>query len=227
MSFFDTGGYIGAKKIYPSSEAIITDGITLYLDAANLKSYPGKGPIWYDLSGQQNHINFYNSPTFSTSNGGIFQFNGTNQYGVNYLNYSTASFTIMAASRYSGATRTRVISSTSNNWLFGHWGNGSEEYYAEGWVYEGTANDTNWRIYAATENYTNDQRSFYVNDVAKVTNSTGGSQGFNGLNVGRGGLSGGSEYSTCEISFILVYNRILSTAEMTVNFNAMRGRFGI
>ena len=33
------------------SPRIVTDGLVLALDAANTKSYPGSGEIWYDLSG--------------------------------------------------------------------------------------------------------------------------------------------------------------------------------
>ena len=31
--------------------SIVRDGLVLQLDAANVKSYPGTGTTWYDLSG--------------------------------------------------------------------------------------------------------------------------------------------------------------------------------
>ena len=34
----------------------ITDQLVLYLDAANPKSYPGDGSIWYDLSPSGNNM---------------------------------------------------------------------------------------------------------------------------------------------------------------------------
>lgn len=206
---------------------IVYSGLTVYLDAANPSSYPGSGSTWTDLSGNGNNMTLYNSPTFSSSNEGVLQFNGTNQYGTIPLNYSTTTFTIMAASRYSGSVRGRVITASNNNWLFGHWGNGTQKYFAEGWLTSSSYNensDTNWRVFAGLENYSLDQRSFYVNNVALVTNSTAGSQGFNGLSVG-GQIY--NEWSTCEVSIILVYNRILSEAEMTQNFNAIRSRYGL
>lgn len=47
---------------------IVTDGLVLYLDAANTKSYPGTGSTWFDLSG--NGRNFTgNSANISPSNG--------------------------------------------------------------------------------------------------------------------------------------------------------------
>jgi len=205
---------------------IVTNGLVLYLDAGNNNSYPGFGSTWYDLSGNGNDMTLTGSPSYSFNNEGVLSFNGSNQYGeLSGLNYSSTTFTIIAASRYSGASRGRVISSISNNWLFGHWSSGSEEYYANGWIFQGSPNDTNWRIYAATENYSADQRSFYVNNTARVTNSTAGSAGFNGLSVGRSGVYG--EYSTCEVSFIQVYDRILTANELTQNYDALRGRFGI
>jgi hypothetical protein len=201
-----------ANPYYPTTASTKTRGTTLI-----------------DLSGNGYNMTLTGSPTFSSSNGGVLQFNGSNQYGtLSSLNYSTSTFTIIAASRYSGATRGRVISSVGNNWLLGSWGSTTENYYAEGWISSvaAGANDTNWRIYAATENYSSDLRSLYVNNIANVTNSTAGSAGFNGLSVGRWG-GGASEYSTCEVSFIQVYNRILTTGEISQNFNALRGRYGI
>jgi hypothetical protein len=214
---------------YSGNPNIITDGLVICLDAANPKSYPGTGSIWFDISGNNNHMTLYNNPTFSATNFGVIQLNGTNQYGIISLNYSTTSFTIMGAARYSGSTRGRIISAANNNWLLGHWSNSTENYYAEGWVTSGAAtgtSDTNWRIFTATENYSADQRNIYVNNVNTSITTNGGSQGFNNLGIGRYGPSN-TEYSTGEVSFILVYNRILSTVEITQLFNNFRGRFGI
>lgn len=206
---------------------IVKDGLVLYIDPGNKNSYPGSGTTWFDISGSENHMTLTNSPTFSSSNGGVFQFNGTNQYAQNSLNLSTSNMSIVAASRYSGATRGRVITAT-NNWLFGHWNAQANMYHAEGWVTASTGgpNDTNWRIFAATENYSADQRSFYSNNTLLVSNSTGGVAGMNGLSIGRW-ANNNTEYSTCEVGVILIYNRILSVTELTQNFNAIRGRYGI
>jgi len=50
------------------------------VDAANLKSYPGSGTTWID-SVNNNNLTAYNSPTYSTNNGGIFNFvSASSQY---------------------------------------------------------------------------------------------------------------------------------------------------
>lgn len=209
--------------------SVVSSGLVLALDAANPKSYPGSGATWTDLSGNGYNMTLTGTPTFASTNGGVLQFNGSTQYGtLSSLNYSTSTFTIIAAARYSGATRGRIITSNTNNWLLGHWGSTTENYYAEGWISAvgAGANDTNWRILAATENWASDLRTIYSNNIALVSNSTAGAAGFNGLSVGRWG-GGASEYSTCEVSFIYVYNRILSASELSQNYNTLRLRFGL
>ena len=59
---------------------IVRDGLVLYLDAANEKSYPGSGTTWYDLSGNGNDVTLINNPTYSTNNNGSFIFDGVDEY---------------------------------------------------------------------------------------------------------------------------------------------------
>ena len=59
---------------------IITDGLILSLDAANIKSYPGSGATWKDLSGQGNNGTLTNGPTFNSENNGSIALDGTNDY---------------------------------------------------------------------------------------------------------------------------------------------------
>ena len=57
---------------------IVEDGLMLYLDAADPKSYPGSGTTWFDLSGNGRHATLRNSsaglPSHSTNNKGYFDF---------------------------------------------------------------------------------------------------------------------------------------------------------
>lgn len=67
------------------SPRIVTNGLVVYLDAANRRSYPGSGSTWYDLSGLDNHISFPDMPTWD---GTGFTFNGTTNYGTANSNLS-------------------------------------------------------------------------------------------------------------------------------------------
>lgn len=93
-----------ARRTYP----VITDGLKLYLDAYNIRSYPGTGTTWYDLS--NSGYNFTNDGATWTVSGGrrYFQLDGVNDriFGTNtttlfdintngytwsiWLNYATA-----------------------------------------------------------------------------------------------------------------------------------------
>ena len=56
----------------------ISNGLVLNLDAANLKSYPGSGTTWTDLSGNSNSGTLTNGPVFNTEAGGQIVFDGLN-----------------------------------------------------------------------------------------------------------------------------------------------------
>jgi hypothetical protein len=55
---------------------IVRDGLVLYLDAANTKSYHGSGTTWSDLCGNGNDGTLINEPTFDSGNLGSIQFDG-------------------------------------------------------------------------------------------------------------------------------------------------------
>jgi hypothetical protein len=98
---FDTGAYLGPNvnvynaKVYnralTSTEIkqnyiavqnkfntdIVRRGLVLLLDAADKKSYPGRGTKWYDLSGNQNHARMItNGASFPVFQNNGFYFNG-------------------------------------------------------------------------------------------------------------------------------------------------------
>ena len=77
-------------------------------------------------------------------------------------------------------------------------------------------------MFTGTGNISSDSYSLYINDQLIVTNSNG-SAGPNGWNLN----NQYGQYSDCQIANLICYNRVLTAAEITQNFNALRGRFGI
>jgi hypothetical protein len=71
---------------------IVTNGLVLYLDAANSRSYDGSS-LWLDLSTFENHVRLLNNPTFETTSGGCLSFNGSNTYGIIDSNPSLTTLT--------------------------------------------------------------------------------------------------------------------------------------
>lgn len=79
---------------------VVTNGAVLLLDAGNLKSYPGTGATWFDLSGNGNNATLTNiQSTWTGSLGGYFDWpNNTAHLGTithsNSLNVFNRDFTI-------------------------------------------------------------------------------------------------------------------------------------
>lgn len=210
---------------YSNGPRIITDGLVLYWDASNSKSYVNGSSIMYDLSNNSNNGTVTNV-TFSAEFGGVINTLVSNtSLIVSNLNLLSSKYTVIGAARYNGATRGRIITA-SNNWLLGHWTNGTQSYYPGGTVkLDSTGNDTNWRIYAGTGDPTpggTDYYEFYINGAFIIGNN-GGSQGPQNIRIGQ--LF--NENSNGQFSFLQVYNRILSASEILQNYNALKGRFSL
>jgi hypothetical protein len=222
---------LSATEILQNYDAMVSRySLLLHWDISNPNSYPGTGTTVFDLSGNGNNGTITGGVTYSTSNGGILTTNGTTGY-INSTtpNLASTNYTVIGASRYSGVERGRMINASVNNWLLGNWSNTVANYYAEGWVSPavGTgASDTTWRIYTGTGNIAGDSYAFYINSVLTNGPNNGGSQGPNGITVGRYN-PGASEYSAGDFSFLLVFNAILSQSEITRIYNLYRTRFSI
>jgi hypothetical protein len=66
--------------IIDSNQKIVTDGLVLHLDAAQLRSYPTTGTTWTDLSGNSNTGTLTNGPIYNSEYGGAITVDGTNDY---------------------------------------------------------------------------------------------------------------------------------------------------
>ena len=62
------------------SPKVVTDGLVLYLDAANPLSYANGSTKWNDLSRGRNSGGIYNGTTYSSDVKGNFSFDGGNDY---------------------------------------------------------------------------------------------------------------------------------------------------
>lgn len=205
---------------------IVTDGLILYWDVANQKSYTNGSSTIYDLSGN-NRNGTVSNVVFSNGFGGVVSTDGLSTSNITLPNTSlsliSSNYTVIGAARYNGASRERIITAY-NNWLLGHWSNRVNSYFAGGFVSTQNAiNDTNWRIYAGTGHIVNDLYTYYINGILLDSNSNG-SYGPDGIKIG-GYIS--SENSNAQFSFLQIYNRVLSSSEILQNYNALKARFGL
>jgi hypothetical protein len=206
-------------------KGLVTDGLLCFLDAGNGSSYDGTGSTWYDLTGNGNNATFVGNASWNNNNGGTMVTTATNgRFTTSTLNLSASNFTVIAGSRYA-ATKQRIVSGLSNNWLLGHWSNSVANYYCEGWITASGAggSDTNWRVYAGT-GVIGGTYKFYINGTLNAS-SAAGTQGPNNFSIGAHGPS--SEYSDGNVAFLLVYNRELTSTEIFKTYQNFRRRLGV
>lgn len=219
------------------NNVIVTDGLVLYLDGANRRSYSGSGNTAYDLSGFGNTGTLTNGTGYSSTNNGTFFFDGTNDYILVTGNTANrpSEMTIMC-NLYIKNTRpeeivitqnegngyrfmTRVYSgNTGTNWGFRPAG------AAESPEYQGSVlANNNWYNLAIT--YTTSSLRLYKNSILELNQSspyalTHGGNIFIGYGIG-----GAQRYLEGNLSNILMYNRALSATEIQQNYNAMKARY--
>ena len=232
---------------------MVTDGLVLYLDAANTKSYPGSGTTWTDLSPSISSGSLTNGPTFSSDVNGSIRFVGTNDYiPTNFFGtYQriTLSAWVNKISTSAGAHiigKNYFFATSTNSWpcvlAAGDVGasisisNGSAYSITQG-VNGGSAGGNftgSWNHIVGT--YDGLVISFYVNGFLTATQSYSGIINYSGsLNlpwtIGRpAGYNGGGTnfyWATGSIAIAQIYNRALSATEILQNFEATRERFGV
>ena len=232
------------------SPKIVTDGLVMYLDAANSKSYPGSGTTWGDLSRGGNNGTLVNGPTFSTTNNGMFTLNGTNQnvssnVGTILNIGTTISVTFSCWIRYtvSAANYTGLIAkTTSTNPDTGFqmllYTNKLSCELAAGGVFIGPGNiigttilnTGQWFNTVLTINRNTNTVSAYVNGVleSSVTNASVSSNNLtstSNLLIGVERTSG--LFLNGNIASAQVYTVALSASEIAQNYNAQKSRFGL
>ena len=220
--------YFGAA---PASAAPpVTADLKLHLDASQLGlSANDPVPTWTDVSGQGNHATTIEGiPYYKAAGiGGIptVHFDAGDGLG-NSLDYSAGSVTIFYVSRQTGGSNQRVFDSQSNNWLLGYWGGRRGSAYFEGDVLLGGngASDTNPHLYATTIGGSGQNSTFWAEGV-QIASNQNGTQGPKGISLGGGGAY--NEFSDCEISEVLVYNRILDANELLAVGGYLTAKYGL
>jgi hypothetical protein len=234
---------------------IVTNGLVLYLDAANRKSYPGTGTTWFDLSGNNYTGSLVNGPTFNSTNGGSIVFDGVNDYTTTALSTVARPFSMAVWVYFNNLTGWQTFigqnaagSTTLGTFYFqktndnqsnvgpGRLANtvglGFVENAGSGlakYCYDTTAVTTNiWYNYHVSATTTD--LTLYKNGVLVFT--TGSAvQTINAASnvIIAAGYYANSivDYSNVRLSTIQIYNRALSAQEVLQNYNAQKARFGL
>lgn len=226
----------GETTFYQAKRGIVQDGLVLNLDPAVKQSYGGTGTNWSDLS-VGNNATLVNGPTFSKDNGGVLEFDGTNDRADLSLPYDFTAYSMfffikrrLPQSDWRFAIDT--LSPGGHLFTFHCSTNGVTNNIAV--ISPGglTIIDTGlpigqWNYYGATWDGSTVTGYKDGASVSTVSNSTG----FNLTNrvgiAARYGGYGGGYYNNVIFGSIIAYNRALTATEVLQNYNATRHRFGV
>jgi hypothetical protein len=220
----------------------VTDGLILHLDAANVKSYPGSGTTWYDLSGNSKNGTLINGPTHSTDNKGNFTFDGVNDVIRVPNNFIPAdsSFTISVWVKViTGTSDAKIIDTLKDSVAWdGFCIDISSGYYRFIMLkqYSSPAihifmNSSSSIVINAWTNvvvtYNQQSVKIYINgSLDKQQNYSGGFD-VGQSNIGIGARNSSANPCNCGISQVSFYNRDLTPQEIQQNFQATRARYGL
>jgi hypothetical protein len=232
------------------SPKIVTDGLVLYLDAANQYSYVSGSTSWNDISRGGNNGTLTNGPTYNSANGGSIVFDGVNDYVNcgNVLNFErtdkfTFSFWVYASSLSTFRPLISKMDSTFKGYFMGLETNGSIVF-----ILRNTPTTNNiflrtdpskiftntWYNIVATYDGTSTAEGvfLYINNVSQSkvithSNLTTSIQTTYGLNIGARTAPGTEGYFLGNFAFTQIYNRDLTPAEISQNYNATKTRFGL
>jgi len=217
--------------------SITTNGLSLLADASNIKSYPGTGSTWSDLSNNGNDLTLTGSPTFTNPypGGQSITTDGSTSYISSPLQFILP-FTL--------SLTTKVLSFSSNYLIFFRSYFGSVSGFCVNVI-----DSTHFSVtfFTPSSNYvvniTQDINSLpftldivvdknksgfiYVNGVLRDSSLVGryvNPLGY-GLLLGTADIPGAAV--SANFYRVALYNRALTQSEIQTNFNAMRGRYGI
>lgn len=234
-----------------TSTGIVTEGLVLYYNPSFPASYPGSGTSLFDLSGNGNTSTLTNGPVVSsTDNIRFVSFDGINDYarvtttpsslqgnseftvcgwfnrrvatifndiiwgigsdvtgqGINTYNIST---NVISIDLWNTGTISTPVTYPLNEWVFCAWQKRRGAF--------SRANITIWRNLVS---YTDTALT------ASAGETTVPAINSNGVFIGNGSTTA-SNHSQIDVSNFMIYNRVLSSAEITRTYNATKTYVGL
>ena len=215
----------------------VTAGLVLNLDAGNAASYPGSGTTWTDLSGNGRNGTLTGGPTYSSADGGSIVFDGTNDFVQcsGSLTATAATFVIWMRRNgtqddYDGIIYSRSANATgisfygTTNKISYTWNNAVDTYT---WDSGLTIPDLTWCMVAVS--VTSTSATAYLCQSSGITSATNTVSHTSTVldDVKLAQDDQGARFFNGRISVAMIYDRALSADEITQNFNALRGRYGL
>jgi hypothetical protein len=246
MKIYNGIQMFGGVKIQP--DAVVSGGIVQTGLQVNLASAPSTGSTWTDATGNGYNATLQGSPSYVSNNGGGIRLNNENTNGTDYIsvpyNISSSTVTVEVIASFNptsfwGAIWGNEIYDTNGGYLAYVPGSTDISYGIPNSETAETITDSNdirqW-IFVINET----QASLFLNGSQIGTTDTINNQtlfatgdfyfGARHLNDGTGSTDTMNNSNSADYPVFYqmrVYNRALSGAEITQNYNAVKGTYGI
>ena len=214
---------------------IVTSGLILALDAADINSYTGSGATWTDLLQSGVNGNLTNGPTFTSANGGVIVFDGADDYvrlspPTTYSEY-TVQFFCKWISSVGVSERLFGCDAFGTYTIFNPYNIGFH-YNPLGGVPSSVTLSSGvnigfgaWCQVVVTVSTLSSTVVIYVNGIARNSWSTLPAANLSSnIFIGKQNTLYGAN---CQFANFQLYNRAITADEVTQNFNAHKNRFGL
>jgi len=216
---------------------IVRDGLVLDLDAGITASYPGSGTTWTDLSGN-NYTHTLGSVSFATVD------------GASCFNISSPGFIRPSGTSYTfGSSHTMIAwarplaDSQVSNWrtlwrtspndhplliqdatnLIGYFDNDGANFVSYGLNLGTLGLENKWTMFSLVAS--GGTTTLYINNGSSTGSVAYTASGNSHYAIGSNAIDSSQPFGY--VSVAQLYNRALTAAEISQNFNALRGRFGL
>jgi len=221
---------------------VVTNGLQVYLDAANSRSYSGSGNTWYDLLGNRN-FTLLNSPSFiANSAGGSIGFTAANSHNATasslpslstwtvevwifHTGVSTGTYPAIICEALGGGALNFAL--FSPNYSVSNFQLQTGYYVGNVWYWTNNYNiaQNNW--YHIIASYDGSNVRLYVNSVLQLTTASVATPISSNSGIYLMRRWDTADYFGGHLSTVKIYNRALSQQEVLQNYNATKKRYGL
>lgn len=220
---------------------VVTNGLVLWYDTAQTRSYSGSGSTWTDVIGG-----------YTASLSGTYTYYPNPFNGIYFADFSPFSsvFNINASASFSnlsGLTMQAVIMFTENQYdgagVFTSNNSGGNNFGLQtgspstilmssdggGRSASSLLTQNVWNFVSGVRDTSNLSMSLRVNDAARITNTYGslGTVSFNNAWMVNRNSNGSSVQLRGRLATVLFYTRALTADEELQNYNVFKNRFGL
>ena len=234
--------------------SIVSDGLVLYIDAANRRSYSGSGITVNSLTGGFGG-SLINGVGFTSSNNGYFSFDGTNDQittadiDLSSTNKVTVSCWVKVLNYREVYGSSNIVFEFSSNFnsnigtFVAAFADGSPGYSSIYPIALGIRGNSGYNLAGYSKTLVNDlswhhwtcifdtSLTLYIDGVLRTAISTplqsDNSSNFGNFKLFIGNRDTSSIAGNANIGQVQIYNRALTQQEILQNFNATRFRYGI